>query len=85
MTATSEWIRPWFPGGEDVKAGRFGEPPVFIGHIFPDCEELLAVDSDPREGSGWLDPRKPGTCPDCLTRHDPKLADELGVTTTRTT
>lgn len=73
MTTTAPawigWIRPWYPGGEDVAAGRFNKPPVHIGHIYPDCEDLLAVDSEPREGSGWLDPAAPGTCPTCLYRH----------------
>lgn len=68
-TAITEWIRPWYPGGEDVDAGRFAGQPVFIGHIYPDCEDLLAVDSSPREGSGWLDPNMPGTCQSCLNRH----------------
>lgn len=76
-TNVADWIRPWYPGGEDVGAGRFGQPPVFIGHIYANCEDLLAVDSDPREGAGWLDPRQPGTCPACLQRHNSQLHAEL--------
>lgn len=75
--ARPRWIRPWYPGGEDVAAGRFGSPPVFIGHLYPDCEELLRVDPYPAEGAGWLDPRQPGVCEDCLFRHDPALYAEL--------
>ncbi|MEV4837760.1 hypothetical protein AB0K05_24780 [Nonomuraea sp. NPDC049486] len=71
MSAIAEWIRPWYPGGEDVKAGRFDQPPVFIGHLYPDCPQLLSVDPAPREGSGWLDPRAPGTCPACLPSREP--------------
>ena len=73
MTTTApawlDWIRPWYPGGEDVAASRFHHAPVHIGHIYRDCEDLLAVDSSPREGSGWLDPNAPGTCQTCLHRH----------------
>ncbi|MEU6781461.1 hypothetical protein ABZ912_19835 [Nonomuraea angiospora] len=66
----ADWIRPWCPGGEDVAAGRFDGKPVHIGHIYPDCEDLLRVESSPREGSGWLDPSMPGTCQTCLYRHN---------------
>lgn len=75
-TSTLDWIRPWYPAGVDATATGRG-PMVLTGHIYPDCEHLLRVDSDPREGSGWLDPRMPGACPDCLHRHDPKLYAEL--------
>ncbi|MFB4276072.1 hypothetical protein ACBJ59_12310 [Nonomuraea sp. MTCD27] len=73
------WIRPWFPAG-------------LVGHIYRDCARLLKWVSEPVEGPGWLDPRADSearsrgyftntrTCPDCLTRYDPKLAAELGVT-----
>ncbi|WP_049568701.1 hypothetical protein [Nonomuraea sp. SBT364] len=71
-----DWIRPWYPGGEDATAGQFNEPPVFIGHIYPDCDDLLAVESTPREGAGWLDPNKPGTCLTCLNRHNNSDDDE---------
>lgn len=78
-TNVAAWIRPWYPGGEDVGAGRFGQAPVFIGHVYANCEALLDVDADPREGAGWLDPHQPGTCQACLYRHDPKLyADIFG-------
>ena len=59
-TAIAEWIRPWYPAGP-------------IGHVLPDCEELLHHVAEPREGSGWLDPRQGEVCVDCLRRHDPGL------------
>lgn len=77
VSTITDWIRPWYPGGEDAAAGRFAGRPVLIGHIYPDCEELLRVESSPREGSGWLDPHQPGTCQECLYRHDPKLYAEI--------
>ena len=76
MSAVAEWIRPWFPAG-------------LVGHIYRDCPRLLKWVSEPVEGAGWLDPRADAasaryqpnyTCSDCLTRHDPKLAAELGAT-----
>lgn len=56
MTATIHWIRPWYPAGLE-------------GHIYPDCQVLLEVVSDPVEGSGWLDPAKGGVCGVCAVRH----------------
>jgi hypothetical protein len=51
-------IRPWYPAGPE-------------GHIYADCEHLLRDQPEPREGSGWLDPRGPGVCEPCLLRHIP--------------
>ncbi|WP_405149495.1 hypothetical protein OG589_14720 [Sphaerisporangium sp. NBC_01403] len=70
-SAIADWIRPWYPAGVDVHTGQI------FGHLFPDCEELLRVEVEPREGSGWLDPRAGAVCEDCLERHDPKLATEI--------
>jgi hypothetical protein len=72
VSAVQDWIRPWYPGGT-------------VGHIYRECPHLLKWVSEPTEGAGWLDPRADvkasyqasSTCPDCLTRHDPKLAAEL--------
>jgi hypothetical protein len=70
------WIRPWYSGGVDITATGWG-PMVIVGHLYPDCDDLLRVEADPREGAGWLDPRKPGTCQPCLHRYDPKLYVEI--------
>lgn len=50
------WIRPWYPAGT-------------VGHLYPDCEHLLAVESEPREGAGWLDPRQGDVCGPCVKRY----------------
>jgi hypothetical protein len=71
------WIRPWWPGGIDMAATGWGPDLVVIGHLYADCDDLLDVEADPREGAGWLDPRKPGTCEVCLHRHDPELYAEI--------
>ncbi|MDF5755797.1 hypothetical protein [Spongiactinospora sp. TRM90649] len=72
--AISGWIRPWYPGRISVATAEI------TGHIYADCEDLLAVVSEPAEGAGWLDPRAPGTCPECLLRHAPDIhADVYGL------
>ncbi|MFC4122077.1 hypothetical protein [Nonomuraea zeae] len=55
------WIRPWYVGA--VIGGQFE------GHIYIDCERLLAVEPEPREGAGWLDPAKGAVCDSCKERH----------------
>lgn len=60
MSAVLGWIRPWFPAGR-------------VGHIDPECPELLKWVSEPVEGPGWLDPyaepvQGSSTCEDCLER-----------------
>ncbi|UBU10006.1 hypothetical protein [Nonomuraea gerenzanensis] len=57
------WIRPWYVGV--VLTGGH-----FEGHIYPDCERLLRITSEPQEGAGWLDPADPRTCGSCQERHD---------------
>ncbi|MEU8270162.1 hypothetical protein AB0B89_23760 [Sphaerisporangium sp. NPDC049002] len=59
-------IRPWYPAGAE-------------GHAYADCEHLLAVEPEPREGSGWLDPRGPGVCLPCLTRLIPPWDADCGT------
>ncbi|WP_433516465.1 hypothetical protein ACQP2T_13385 [Nonomuraea sp. CA-143628] len=71
------WIRPWYSGGVDVAASGTAGHIVMVGHLYADCDDLLDVEADPREGAGWLDPRQPGTCPTCLYRHDPTLYAEI--------
>lgn len=58
------WIRPWYVGAVILGSGQFE------GHIYPDCERLLRVDSEPREGAGWLDPSQGPICRSCQKRHD---------------
>jgi hypothetical protein len=64
---TTYWIRPWYPAGVNVHTGQI------VGHLDPECEELLKVEPTPREGAGWLDPRTGDTCEPCLRNHDPEL------------
>lgn len=73
----SGWVRPWFPAGEDMDATRTAGHVVMHGHLFDDCEVLLRRVSEPVEGCGWLDPRGPGVCEDCIERFDEALASEL--------
>ena len=81
MTVTvpfpGDMIRPWYPGGDDIRLTTTHRRMVLVGHLYADCEELLRVDPEPKEGAGWLDPRQPGTCQGCLYRHDPKLHAEI--------
>jgi hypothetical protein len=51
-----DWQRPWYPAG-------------LVGHIYADCERLLRVVPEPREGCGWLNPLDRHVCGDCLTRY----------------
>lgn len=55
-TRVADWIRPWYPGGH-------------VGHLSPNCLELLQVEPEPREGAGWLDLRTNDTCRACLDQH----------------
>ncbi|WP_214103187.1 hypothetical protein [Acrocarpospora catenulata] len=73
----SGWVRPWFPAGVSVRESTFDRGCVIEGHLFDDCEVLLRRVSEPVEGCGWLDPRQPGTCEDCIERFDEALASEL--------
>ncbi|WP_188187997.1 hypothetical protein [Nonomuraea sp. SYSU D8015] len=60
--AWMSWIRPWYIGaviGGDIE-----------GHIYPDCERLLRIESEPREGAGWLDPAQGPVCDPCKARHN---------------
>lgn len=66
MSVMTDWIRPWYPVGPGVE-----------DHLYPDCENLLQLVSEPREGSGWLDPRRGEVCRDCLHRYDPALHKEI--------
>ncbi|WP_240777732.1 hypothetical protein [Nonomuraea basaltis] len=56
MTAVIDWIRPWYPAGH-------------LGHLYPDCEDLLRWGSEPQEGAGWLGPRNGDVCRSCLKRY----------------
>lgn len=57
------WIRPWYVGAV-ITGGRIE------GHIYRDCERLLRIEPEPREGAGWLDPGQGPTCEPCKERHD---------------
>lgn len=52
----ADWIRPWYPGGPEA-------------HLSPTCPELLRVEAQPRQGSGWLNPNISDTCQTCLNQH----------------
>jgi hypothetical protein len=53
-------VRPWFKGEG------------FPDHIYADCEvledQLEALDGEPVEGLGWLDPEGSDVCQACLDR-----------------
>jgi hypothetical protein len=65
------WIRPWYPAGVVVHTGQI------LGHLDPECPELLRVEPYPREGAGWLDPRTGDVCESCLSEKAPDLYDAL--------
>jgi hypothetical protein len=75
LSTFTDWIRPWYPGGVDVAASGLHGRMVMKAHLYPDCDDLLSVESDPREGAGWLDPSEPGTCETCL-HHDDEDEDD---------
>jgi hypothetical protein len=52
----ADWIRPWYPAGP-------------VAHLSPHCPELLRIETEPREGSGWLNPHTSDTCQTCLDQH----------------
>lgn len=64
VTLPNGWIRPWYPCGT-------------VGHLFPDCLDLLAWDADPQPGAGWLDPHIGEVCQPCVERHSEALAEEI--------
>lgn len=57
------WIRPWYVGAVQPGTG------LIEGHIYPDCARLLRIESEPREGTGWLDPQQEPICGLCNERH----------------
>lgn len=62
----ADWIRPWYPAGT-------------VGHVDPECPELLKHVTTPTEGPGWLDPHaKPvqgaTTCTECVPGWDAECA-----------
>ncbi|MFI6793635.1 hypothetical protein ACIBG4_40525 [Nonomuraea sp. NPDC050383] len=76
MTATTaassitDWIRPWYVGAVLTHPQLGGH---IEGHIYPDCERLLRIESQPREGSGWLDPHTGYVCASCTDRRTSSL------------
>lgn len=65
------WLRPWYPAGVNVRTGQI------VGHLDPECPELLRVEPFPHEGAGWLDPRTGDVCEPCLFDRDPALHAEI--------